>query len=394
MTLPPRLIGISEFMDLTRRHGFPFSTDRTPLRGIRFVLPTIWMLFSSLFFSGCDSNPVNSRGQALSGDFCYAHWTNGRWQIYLNDVSGKGSVNISQYDRDDEYPAWSPDGQHIVFQRSASIFGPFLFAYDLKSNSHINLTADGGLSSALPQWTSTGLAVCVYQRPVGSPVAVYLVDPDSIEKKSKVLDGAASTVYMYPDQRTFIYVQERKAYKKSLQDSSGYVVFDPDAIFGRYIAVQGFNPATEELLIGYYPHADSVETIGAFSIRTQTARVLLESEPGYKFHQLVFSEDCEAIALIEHSDKDEYLSILKGGIKTRLVHIATKTETAYETFSFNPMRFSPDGRYLAFSKIVWHRSEWVSFTDHLYVVDTGTGIANYIGTGHHPSWRPGAFVDH
>ncbi len=352
----------------------------------RFVLLNSFLLVLLVAASSCHDSPVEPGIALFSDALCYVKSSNGYWQIFTNNLLGTGAHNISSYAGDDEYPAWSPNGRYILFQRKVQLYGPMVYVYDLSKETYTNLTADGGLSSALPRWTPNGKVVCAYQSPVGSPTATYLMDPDGA-KKRKIRDGAASAVYMYPDEYTFLYVDGTKIYKTDLDKTRTELVFDQETTLGEYVAVQGFNANTEELLVVCHPTMDSLGVIGAYSIKTRTVRALLNSESGYQFFQLVYSPDCSAIAVVEHSNEGEYLSVLQAGVKRRLVHIPGTITNVGECFSFNPMQFSPDGRYLAYSKMVFGSGQWVNWTDHLYVAEVSTGEERRIDKGYYPSWN-------
>jgi hypothetical protein len=112
----------------------------------------------------------------------------------------------------------------------------------------------------------------------------------------------------------------------------------------------------------------------------------LTAEEGYTFFQLKYSNDYSKIALIEHSDNDEYLSVLENGVKKRIVRIPKSSPNIY--FSFNPMQFSPDGKYIAYSKQVCNTGQWISWTEYLQVVNIATGEVKAIDQGLNPSWNP------
>ena len=353
---------------------------------IRFLVLNIAVLALLACVSGCQSGSMDPGLSPAGDDICYTKWSNGHWQIFTNNALGTMPVNIPSWEGDDEYPKWSPNGRYIVFQRRVPIYGPLVCVYDLTMKTYANLTADGGLSSAHPTWTPTGKVVCAYQCPVGSPVATYLMDPDGSNKR-KILDAAASTVYMYPNGYTFLYEVYNRIYKTHMDQTATELVFDEATSRDQFVAVQGLNANSEEILIIFHPRKDSTDAIGTYSIRSRTVRVLLTSESGYEFFQLVYAPDCSAIALIEHSDDREYLSVLQGGVKRRLVHIPGTITTVGECFSFNPMRFSPDGNYIAYSKMVFGSGQWINWKDVLFVVPVSLGEEIRIDDGNQPSWN-------
>ena len=79
--------------------------------------------------------------------------------------------------------------------------------------------------------------------------------------------------------------------------------------------------------------------------------MVLKAEEGYTLFLQRYSRDFSAITFKEHSSKDEYLSVVNGGVKKSLVRIRASVPPV--TFSYNRMAFSPDGRYVAFSEQVY-----------------------------------------
>jgi Tol biopolymer transport system component len=53
------------------------------------------------------------------------------------------------------------------------------------------------------------------------------------------------------------------------------------------------------------------------------------------------------------------------------------------------MEFSPDGRYIAFSKQIFHTGQWVSFSTPLFIVNVDDGTVHQLEEeAHGPSWNP------
>jgi Tol biopolymer transport system component len=126
--------------------------------------------------------------------------------------------------------------------------------------------------------------------------------------------------------------------------------------------------------------------ISLYNLKTNSVNDLLVAEKGYTFFQLRFSADYSKIAFIEHSDNDEFLSILDGGEKKRLIQIPTTFPPVY--FSFNPIQFSYDGKFIAFSKQVFQDDTGTSWKEYLYVIDISNGALQKIDEGFNPSWNP------
>ncbi len=336
-----------------------------------------------LFITGCKdgiTNPVINNGA-----LCYEKSVNNHWEIFTNNISGTDPQNISNYSDDDEYPQWSPDGRYIIFSRSVPVNGPLIIVYDMKSHTSLNLTPDGGGASLQPQWTPKGKVCFGYPYYWAKYSGTYIMNPDGSDRK-KILDSTA-TIYFYNDSYTFLYVLEQtKVYKINIDNTVNEFLFDIGQAMNQQIVIQGFNPITEELLISP-TDAEGKRAIATYSLITRSVNILLTAEQDYTFFQMKYSMDFSKIAFIEHSSNDEYLSIFENGNKKRLVQIPASSPPVY--FSYEPMAFSPDGKYIAFSKQIFHSDQWVSFSTPLFIVNVNDGTVHQLeDEAHGPSWNP------
>jgi len=317
--------------------------------------------------------------------FCYNRGLNGVGQVFLNNVKGTHPRDISNYtDGDDGYSQWSPNGRYIVFQRSVPVFGPLTVVYDIQNITYTNLTSDRGLSASLPQWTPNGKVCFAYHRPVSSLAATYLMNPDGTGSQ-KILDSVATQIYFYPDSYRFLYIMDwTRVYRTNIDGTFNEFVGNLEQISSQGIAAQGFNPASDELLIVYYSPVDSVDRIATYNVTTKNIRDLYLADAGYHFNQIIYSEGGQQIAAVEHSDLDEWLSVVAGGAEKRLVRIPQSDPIVH--FSFEPIRFSPDGSKISFSEEQFNVGPYATWTQVLYVVDVSSGIIRRIDIGWNPSW--------
>ncbi len=340
--------------------------------------------------AGCNDKITNPM---INGDYilCYEKSYNNHWEIFTNNRSGSNSQNISNYQDDDEYPQWSPKGRYIVYSRSVSMNGPLVIVYDTKDKTEINLVSDGGLAEQQPRWAPNGQVYFAYQRPIGGKYAVWLMNPDGSNKKM-ILDSVATSVrteiYFYPDSRTFLYVLDyTRVYRNNIDMTANEYLFDIKQNLNQDLAIQGFNPYTEDLLVSL-KITDSTNAIATYNVNSKNVNILLTGENGYAFGQLKYSEDFSKIAFIEietASKKydEEYLSVLENGGKRRLVKL-----TGEEWFDYNPMQYSYNGQYITFSKNIYQSGQWVSWKSYLYVVDVSIGTLQFIDEGISASWNP------
>jgi Tol biopolymer transport system component len=335
-----------------------------------------------LCVNGCRGHLVDPEPSPFTGggnSLCYVAPSNGYWNIFTMDLTGTAPHNISNAPCSNEYPQWSPDGRYILFSRSGLII-----AYDTKNHTEYNLTSDGGVASQTPRWLPNGKACFSYPYAGGPYQGTYIINPDGTDRK-RILDSATTAdmkmMFFYQDSYNFLYVVNySRVYKTNIDGTVNEFLVDLQQAVSPNVAIQGFNPATEELLL---TSSGAIET---YSIKPKTTNIVASADNGYTFFQITCSLDCSKIAVIEHSEQDEYLSVLENGRKTRLVRLPTSFPS--RTFSFNPMQFSPDGKYIAFSKQIWGTGAWVSFKDELYVVEIATHGELDIGEGHAPSWNP------
>lgn len=342
----------------------------------------IMILFS---FAGCKDNSITPIDHLITGNYelCYQKFINNHWEIFINNITGTNPQNISNYYDDDEYPQWSPDGRYIVYSRSQPVGGLLIIVYDTKTQTSKDIS-DGGGADLQPHWTPNSKVFFGYSSS-SKYQGTYLMNPDGSDRK-KILDTTA-TIYFYNDSYNFLYVLEHtKVYKTNIDNTVNEFLFDIGQTMSQQIVIQGFSPITEELLISP-TDTEGMQTIATYSIITRSVHILLTAEQGYTFFQMKYSMDFSKIVFIEHSSNDEYLSVFENGNNRRLVRIPASSPVVY--FSYEPMEFSPDGKYIAFSEQIFHSGQWISFSTPLLIVNVSDGIVHRLeDEAHYPSWNP------
>lgn len=262
--------------------------------------------------------------------------------------------------------------------------GPLIYVYDVQSKSFINLTQDGGGASLMPQWAPNGKVYFGYPHFWAKYRGTYTMNPDGTDRK-KILDSTA-TVYFYQDSYTFLYISGARVYKTNIDGGFNEFVLDLEPTSDQFFTIRDFNPVAGELLVNTNTIPGSSSAIGEYNVETKRLKAIVVADTGYTLFLQKYSRDFSKVVFIEHSSNDEYLSVLGNGVKKRLVRIPASTPPVY--FSYNPMQFSPDGRYVAFSKQVFQGGPWVSWIEYLYAVDVTSGAVQSIDEGFYPSWNP------
>lgn len=263
--------------------------------------------------------------------------------------------------------------------------GPWIIVYNIQTKADTNLTSDGIGGSSQPKWTPNGKVYFYYPNSYGNYQGLYMMNPDGSDKK-KILDLEAD-IYFYPDGYNFLYtivdMNQYSIYKSNIDNTVNKFIADLRQSVNHDVAVNGFNPFTEEILISTLT-TDSISEIGLYNIRTNNFNPLIKSDRTSSFAQYAFSNDYTKIAFVEQTnDEHRYLSAYKDGIKKLLFSVSGN-----EWFDWNPMQFSPDDKYLAFSTNVFGNGPYLNWKSYLYVVDVSTGVSQIIDEGIWPSWRP------
>jgi dipeptidyl aminopeptidase/acylaminoacyl peptidase len=362
---------------------------------IRKILITI---AAGIFFiiNSCGENITSPT--SFGEELCYAKVINGNWEIVINN---SGNVkNISNTNSEDNYPEWSPDGKYIIYQHITSNIETDIYCYDIKKDSTINLTSDAESYFAItPIWTPDGQKIVYGYHQIGMPYYIYIMDKDGSNKR-KIIEQDADIysyprIYFYDDSYTFIYiVDNKKIYKNNIDNTGNEFLFDIYQELnsnGNDLTIRDFNPITEDFVITKV-NSDSLLEIMTYNIKTRELATIVSSGEGYNLVFKCFSKDYSKFAFTGNKAKTfdkEYLSVYENGVERRLVELDVYGNDNKETFSYNPMRFSPIGSNLAFSRIIWGSSGgMITQENYLYIVDSSNGNVKVIDTGQHPSWKP------
>jgi Tol biopolymer transport system component len=306
------------------------------------------------------------------------------WAIHLNNNTGTNPKTIMNWPWNNEYPSWSPDGKYIAIMHENSD-GVNLYLYDTAVDTLRQLTTSGRINSGTPIWTTDNKKI-VYGYIGPQNNETHIIDVDgSGDRKLKINPTGWCVSYIYPDNYTCLYSSGTKLYKSNLDSSFSEFVLDEIST-----TIRDFNPLTGELLVNTNVTPDSSEVIAEYNVETKQLNVLLAADKGFMISMQRYSKDYSKIVFDEMNTNgytEEYLSILENGVKRRLVRLFGG-QAGGESLDFNPMQFSPDGKYVAFSKNVDQEGPWVWFKSYLFIVDITTGELQYIDMGFNPMWNP------
>lgn len=215
------------------------------------------------------------------------------------------------------------------------------------------------------------------------------MNPDGTERR-QILDSAATelgnNIYFYADGYSFLYVVGTTVFKTNIDNTSNEPVLELHPSSNRFFAIRDFDAVRGTLLVNTNTVTPFSSAIIEYHADTKEIDTLVIADSGYTVFLQKYSRDCSKMVFVEHGNDNEYLSVFEAGVKKRLVEIHASTPPTL--FSYKPMSFSHDGRYVAFSKQVFQGGSWISWKEYLYAIDLTTGTLHQIGEGFHPSWNP------
>jgi Tol biopolymer transport system component len=350
----------------------------------------MFLLALGLYFSisGCEdagTGPIF----VGSNDLCYEQWGLVNWDIATNSIEGGNRKIISNYAGADEYPRWSPDGRYIVYSRRLPTSQIRLVICDTKARTERYLTPDSILAGLAPIWTPDGRILYSGRTSYGGLESIYTVNPDGSQTK-RILDRLA-TVYFYADGYRFIYEWDNKLFRSDVDNTVNELLLElPPIGATQFITIRDFNPHTGDFLVNTNMIEGLPSAIATLNVESKQLSAVLGAEDGFEVYLPKYSKDYTKIAFVEHGDSVEFLSILEGGTKRRLVGIPRGEPLVYLGW---PMEFSPHGKYLAFSEDTFGSAGgWLYRYTSLFLVDLSSLDLRQLETnGHGPSWNPRSF---
>ncbi len=325
-----------------------------------------------------------------------------QWKLHLNNITGTNDKRITNwgYYFEERDAAWSPDAKCIGFTRMDDrTKDRDLFLYNTVNDSLIGLVVSDTMDTAMNQWTPDGRIIYSSRNKHESAISMYIIDVDgSNNRRLKYLVN-----YIYPDSYNTLYLVTTSSkgallYHSNLDGTVNEFIVDLTTFVSTStggVKIFDFDPKANELFLFLDdPSTALPNMVAKYDITSQRLDTIAVSDSGWKFYNPKFSNEFEKTAMTEiHiTDTVNYtskLSILENGTKTTLAEFLHKDETGKTQFiDYNPFAFSPDNKYLAFSKNVVQPGTLVWWISYLYVVELETKQRTLIDCGKLPRWNP------
>lgn len=350
------------------------------------VYSAIFAIVSWFLLEACKDDGIgplsypNFNGQY---ELCYQKYYNNNWEIFLNRLDGGAPQNISNNPNEDGYPAWSPDGKYIGFERI--ITPSYICLYDVVKGTTTYLKPDSA-DCSFDMWTPDGrIEYSVWK---GN---LYIINPDGSNRR-KIYTGA---VFYYPDSYTMITSVGDLIYRTNLDGTIYELVLDLKSVGTNYVHYSDFNPSTGDLLIISDPTPSITKLLLTYNVDNKKIDTLSIADPGWMYVGYPkFSHDYKKVIVedVNYSSGESEiyrLSLLENGIKTILVEFSSRNDFGgIEGIIGNSLTFSPDDRYITFSKSIYPAGTMAYETYSLEVINLLTKEKIYIDEGKNPTWNP------
>lgn len=314
--------------------------------------------------------------EANDFSLCYQKSSeNNSMEIYLNNIKGTHPKDISNWIYEDRTNEWSPNGNYIVFE---SLGMPtYIRLYYTKKDTIIYLTAGpDNLGAGVPRWTPDSKHI-VYSG-AGS---IYMIEADGSNNRELPYDPD----YFYLDSYTFLYQAEGGIYLSNIDGTFNEFVLNPKSIGKNYVGPKDFNPYNHDILILADPTPQITDLLVTYNVDTKKLDTIAVADTGWYYSHPRYSSNYTKIAVlkINYIENIGKLCILENGTETDLVTINNYGE---EMFSFYPLSFSPDDKYLAYSKSTYvGDGGWYNY---LHVIELATKKITFIDIGAGAKWNP------
>jgi Tol biopolymer transport system component len=348
---------------------------------LKLFFATILFSVSSVYAAGAVGRLPTVRRHELT----FYSRRDGNFDVYLADTDRALVVNFTRHPDEDMRPAWSPNGEELVFYSTQGTEFQTTGLYTMDADGRgRQLLADSGFSQTYPSWSPDGRTI-TYSSNRSSAVGIFNID---------VADGTRQQVNTYrasllahsPDGRQIVFMA-------SCENNCDIFVMDADGGNVRPITRNGvfdvfpaWSPDSRQIAfmsnrnLYFEIYVADVECATAAEDCEGTARQLTENRDFDGFP--VWSPDGRR--LLYSSDRNGNFELYT--VETMCGAAANHCEAAARRLTDQPSRdispaWSPDGRSIAF----------ISGRD-VYVMDADGGNIRHIMDDVLPDqflvWRP------
>ena len=337
----------------------------------------------------CKDNGMSSELDSRYG-LCYVKLINDSWQVVAFDEASGQLTNISNNSGEGDNPAYSPDGNQIAFTYHNSVGGTDIYLFRRMDNTLTNATPGSEYSAENPQWLSDKEILFDYHK-LGENSKMFLLDLETGNIK-KLLDFPAK-MYFCADRDEFVYQPEgtddyRIVYRSSLSGAQREILLDLSSIGGEYTSSFDFDPIQRKLLLLIAQTPRITNVLAEFDLRTRLVSIVSKADSGWIYLKPAYSSDYSRMACVTRNYDSQSSSVMlfdkKGGDRTELVVL--RSEQAWLSLYDNV--FSPDNRYLVYSKNVQQGGDQFHWISELFVYDFATRRNIFVDSGISPTWKP------
>lgn len=171
----------------------------------------IWIF---LLVMGLMQPEVNPERILMSSD------RDGNWEIYTMLADGRNPRRLTDHPADDWYPAWSADGNEVVFASNRS--GSFeLYIMTINGTNIRQLTFTPTLNETAPAWSPDGTQIAYVASPINEPDRgeIYVIGVDE-ETSRQLTDNNVRDDFpsWSPDGESIVYQTQSDLY---MMDADG-----------------------------------------------------------------------------------------------------------------------------------------------------------------------------
>jgi Tol biopolymer transport system component len=356
---------------------------------IRFnkIILILFLVFISL---NCEEDTLLPDAYSIQRTLCYMKEIDDNWELVMNNFWGTNQKNISNNEKEDSEPEWSPDGRYIVYKCFTSLSHTDIYLYDTEDDCLMDISSDD-VDETSPIWVPDGSKIIYIYNNMSDPYCTYIMDKNG--KNKKLLFEYAVNIYFLNDNYSFIYQKSLTSdneiyfvYKSNIDGTKNEFLFDRRNIGENYVSIKDINVKTNDILFTMTSKSGYSNVIATYNIQDQEIDTLSIAEEGWVYLRPIYSHDSKTIAFIERNyDEDiSNLILFENGLKKELVKITSSEGW----FDYNSLAFSPNDKYIAYSKNIYLDNGSVSWNSYLYIVNIETKENLYIDMGKRPVWNP------